>query len=198
MEAIELYHRSADGWRTRLEAVPASMWNAPTPCDDWTVRDLVNHVSYEQRWIPPLLAGATVEEVGDRFEGDLLGSHPKVVALDVVQKAQAAVPSTITPGTVVHSASGDVPTDEYLRQHAADYLVHSWDLAAGAGLDRGLDPELVAAVATWFVPYEEQYRKMGLTAVRPSKEAETPQGQLLGAFGREGSWSAKGKHGLAG
>jgi uncharacterized protein (TIGR03086 family) len=198
MEAIELYNRSADGWRDRLEAIPASMWNAPTPCDDWTVRDLVNHVSYEQRWIPPLLAGSTIAEIGDRFEGDLLGSHPKAVALEVVQRARAAVPAAITPGTVVHSVSGDVPTDEYLRQHAADYLVHSWDLAAGAGLDRELDPELVEAVAEWFTPYEERYREMGLTAARPSEETRTRQGQLLSAFGRESAWSAKGKHGLAG
>jgi len=36
----------------------------------------VNHLAGEDLWAPPLLAGSTIAEVGDRFEGDVLGAEP--------------------------------------------------------------------------------------------------------------------------
>ncbi len=65
-----------DGFEQRLGAVGATEWNAATPCDDWDVRTLVNHVVNELLWMPPLLEGKTIAEVGDRFDGDVLGSDP--------------------------------------------------------------------------------------------------------------------------
>ena len=52
-------------------------WANPTPDTEWTVRDLVEHLVGEQLWVPLLLGGATIEEVGDRFDGDNLGDDPK-------------------------------------------------------------------------------------------------------------------------
>ena len=56
--------------------VGEDQWGAPTPCADWDVRELVNHVAGEDLWTAPLLEGSTIEEVGDRFDGDLLGDDP--------------------------------------------------------------------------------------------------------------------------
>ena len=68
----------------RWSSTPASgrsgghQWQAATPDEDWTVRDLVNDLAGEDRCeaMPPLLAGSTIAEVGDRFEGDVLGAEP--------------------------------------------------------------------------------------------------------------------------
>ena len=51
-------------------------WDSATPCADWTVRDLVNHIVNEQLWVPDLLAGTTVAEVGDKYDGDRLDDDP--------------------------------------------------------------------------------------------------------------------------
>ncbi|HEX2297902.1 MAG TPA: maleylpyruvate isomerase N-terminal domain-containing protein, partial [Pseudonocardiaceae bacterium] len=48
----------------RVEAVAPDQWNNPTPCTEWDVRALVNHLVTEQLWVPLLLDGATVEDVG--------------------------------------------------------------------------------------------------------------------------------------
>ena len=73
---MALMASAIDGFEQRLGAVGATQWNAATPCDDWDVRTLVNHVVGELLWIPPLLDGKTIAEVGDRFDGDILGSDP--------------------------------------------------------------------------------------------------------------------------
>ena len=79
-----------DGFEQRLGAVGATQWNAATPCDDWDVRTLVNHVVGELLWMPPLLEGKTIAEVGDRFDGDVLGSDPLATFKSAAAAAHAA------------------------------------------------------------------------------------------------------------
>ena len=43
-EVSERYRRLSDAFATKVAAVPADKWDAPTPCGDWTTRDLVRHV----------------------------------------------------------------------------------------------------------------------------------------------------------
>ena len=94
---------------------------------------LVHHVVEEQRWAPPLFAGATIAEVGDRFAGDLLGADP-VATLD--EASRAALAAAEAPGALdrtVHLSFGDVDAAEYAMQLAADHLIHAWDLAVALG-----------------------------------------------------------------
>ena len=72
-----------------VHRVGADQWSSPTPCTEWDVRALVNHLVYEQLWATPMLEGTTVDEAGDRFDGDLLGSDP-VSAWDLAAKESAA------------------------------------------------------------------------------------------------------------
>ncbi len=44
MELADLHRRSVESWRSRLDAVDESQWGLPTPCAEWDVRALVNHV----------------------------------------------------------------------------------------------------------------------------------------------------------
>src|SRR5687767_4336634 len=124
MELDELYASSLRAFGDRVRQVGPQQWTAPTPCADWDVRALVNHIVYEQRWSVPLFAGATIADVGDQFEGDLLGSDPVNAYADAMKAALEAATETGT----VHLSFGDTPAVEYLRQLLADHLVHGWDL----------------------------------------------------------------------
>jgi uncharacterized protein (TIGR03086 family) len=188
MDAIELYQRATHEWTTRVRQVRADQWSARTPCSKWDVRTLVNHVVGEQRWLPPLMAGATLDEVGDRFDGDLLGADPVAAAAAAASEADAAVPDAVENKRTVHLSYGESPADEYARGVAADQLIHAWDLAAAIGADRRLDPELVEAVAEWYGPNEEAYRASGEIAARVEVNGDDPQAALLGAFGRDPAW----------
>lgn len=191
VDVAELYRRTTEHWLDQVGAVSADRWTAPTPCSEWDVRALVNHVVSEQCWVPPLMAGSTLEQVGDQFEGDVLGDNPHEAATAAARKALAAVPSAVSEQRVVHVSFGLLPADEYARQIAADQLIHSWDLAAATGQDRGLDPEVVTAVAQWFADTEDAYRASGAIAERVSTDSQSPQAQLLGAFGRDANWVAE-------
>ena len=129
-----------------VRRVQDDQWGLPTPDDEWTVRDLVNHLVSEQLWAPELLVGRTVEEVGDVFDGDVLGDDPIDVWIDASTQAREAF---LAPGAldrVVHLSFGDTPATEYAHQMTFDLTVHAWDLAQGLGVDADLGPELVSFV----------------------------------------------------
>jgi uncharacterized protein (TIGR03086 family) len=196
MHVTELHRRSVEEFAGRLDALtslPADGWHGPTPCTEWDVRALLNHVVYEDLWTVPLMEGATIEEVGARFDGDLLGDDPAGAlgaARAACDAATMATASGVVAGNTVHLSFGDASADEYAYQLAADHLIHGWDLSAATGGDRTIDPELVAACAEWFAEREDEYRSSGAIGPRPGVEAspDDPQAGLLVAFGRDPAW----------
>ena len=68
MDLETLYRRTIDSWTDRILTVGPEQWGATTPCLEWDVRALVNHVVGEDLWTEPLVRGATIQEVGDRFK----------------------------------------------------------------------------------------------------------------------------------
>lgn len=188
MDVVAAHARSVEFWLDRVRTVPEDAWGDPTPCTDWDVRALVNHVVGEDAWTVPLLEGRTIAEVGDRLDGDLLGDSPREQAEQAGKGAVDAFSEDGAAGRTVHLSFGDTPAEEYAWQLTADHLVHGWDLAAATGGDRTLDADLVEAVAQWFAAREELYRDGGAIGSRPDAAATSAQDRLLVGFGRDPGW----------
>lgn len=187
MDTITLYRRTVENWQRLLDGVGADQWTQPTPCAEWDVRALVNHVVGEQCWVQPLLEGQTIADVGDRFDGDVLGDDPVTTGRARAAESIGAVDAQVPAGGRVHLSYGDEDAEEYIRQVAADHLIHGWDLAAGSGQERAMDPELITDVAAWFADHEDDWRAAGAIGPRTALSGD-PQVDLLAAFGRSATW----------
>jgi uncharacterized protein (TIGR03086 family) len=174
---------AAGGFADTVAGVADDQWSSPTPNADWDVRTLVAHVVDEQLWAPPLLAGRTIEDIGDEIPADPLGDFPGASLADALAGMEAAMVD-LDLDAEVHLSFGDVPAQEYLMQLFADHLVHSWDLARATGQNERLDPDLVEALARWFDEREEMYRGGGVIGPAIPIESDDPTAQLLGRFGR--------------
>ena len=184
-ELRDLFAHAIDGFSSRVSAVREDQWRQPTPCTDWDVRALVNHLVYEARWAPPLLEGRTIAAVGDRFDGDLLGEDPKAAYDDAVASALAAVDPPGALERTVHLSYGDTPASGYLMQLTGDFVVHAWDLARGIGADERLDPDMVRFVYDAAEPMAEMLAASGMFGERvPVPDSSDPQTKLLALFGR--------------
>jgi len=184
-DAAELLRRAIEEFDARVRRIGAGQWDAATVNTEWSVRDLVNHLVYEDLWAPPLFAGSTIAEVGDRFEGDVLGDDPQQAWAAASGRTAAAVGTDGVLDRTVHLSFGDVPGAEYAMQLFADHLVHAWDLARAIGADERLDAGLVQACATWFADREDAYRGAGAIAARPPVPDDADeQTLLLASFGR--------------
>lgn len=184
MNVQEIYNRCGAEFATRVHAV-AGRWDRPTELPGWDVRDLVHHLVHEERWTPPMLAGETMAEVGDRFDGDLLGDDPVAAFDDAAAEALAAVRADGVLERTVHLSFGDHPGLEYVMQLSADHLVHAVDLARALGVDETLEPEVTGAVLDWFAPMEDMYREYGVIGPRVDwPDGAGEQARLLGMMGR--------------
>ncbi len=144
---ILMAHRSGlRQFGNRVEIIRENQWHNATPDTDWDVTDLVQHLVYEQLWVPRLLAGETIEQIGDAFEGDVLGDDPKAAWAAASVAARAAIEQPGALDRTVHLSFGDVPATVYVWQMTVDLVVHAWDLAKGIGADDQMPNDIVSAV----------------------------------------------------
>jgi len=99
---VELHRRAVGEFDRRVRAIRDDQWQLGTPCTDWTVHDLVNHLVNEDLWTPELFAGKTLAEVGNRFDGDLLGRDPLAAWEAAMREALAAVQADGALQRLVH------------------------------------------------------------------------------------------------
>lgn len=183
-DLVGLFRSAVGEFDRRVASVGADQWDGPTPCTEWSVRDLVNHLVVEDLWAPELLAGATLEEVGDRFDGDQLGGDATAAWAAARDGALTAVDEEAL-GRSVHTSRGEIPAARYVAELFADHLVHGWDLARGTGGDETLPRALVEACLETFAPSEQELKDSGQFGERitPGPGAG-PQERLLALFGR--------------
>lgn len=186
-ETLDRFHRCVSAFTTRLQAVSDEQWGLPTPCTEWDVRALVNHVCSEQRWMVPLLSGRTIEQVGSSLDGDLLGPDPLCTWEGVVAETARLVDRPGMLENVVRLSSGPATVARYCDEVAADTLVHAWDLARAVGADEHLPDDLVEAATLVAEPWVVAQGVPGLFAapVAVADDAD-PQTALLAMLGRAG------------
>jgi uncharacterized protein (TIGR03086 family) len=184
----DLYHRAAERITESLASAEPDDWSRPTPCPDWDLRQLTAHLVYEAAWVEPLLEGQTIEQVGDRFDGDLVGDDPAGAwALVAAQSAGAA--GDVALDKVVHLSFGESPARDYLWQMVAEWLIHGWDIERALGRHEPLDPEIAHAVANWFDGWEDVYRSSGGIDDRVDVADDADDdARLLARFGRSTAW----------
>ena len=184
-DVVDLYRRAMAGFGDLVHGVGGDQWSKPTPCSDWSVRDLTNHVLGENRWLPPMMAGKTVADVGDAFEGDLLGDDPAAAWDEAAKDALVAVEEPGALERTVHLSFGDFPGRFYLGQVLSDHVIHAWDLARAIGGNEDLDPELVRFAYDEMVPQFEQWRAAGAFGPKVEvPEDSDVQTKLLAEAGR--------------
>ena len=155
-EVADRYLRVSDGFTARVDAVADGAWDAPSPCDGWTARDVVGHLT---GWIPSFffdrweLAAPAIPTSSDdpagawhALDGAIRGG------LD--DPAVAVRPADTPMGTVTFEAAIDMIV-------TGDVLVHTWDLARAAGLDETLDADAVHRMLDGIEAMDEAMRTSG-------------------------------------
>lgn len=183
----QLHREALDKTRSTVAGITAAQLHLPTPCDGWDVRTLLNHLVSGNLWVVELGAGRTIDDVGDRLDGDVLGGDV-LAAYDA--SAEAAAVTFEAPGALEAPCAvsyGPVPGSVYAGHRFVDILIHGWDLAAATDQDTTLDPVLVGAAHELLLSQADMVRGSGYfgddIAVPPDAG---PQTRLLAFIGRRG------------
>jgi uncharacterized protein (TIGR03086 family) len=175
--------------RRYVDGVPADRWHAPTPCSEWDVKEVANHIIGENLWAGELFKGKTIAEVGSKLDGDLAGADLAAAYRASVGVATAAVTESGAMEAICHLSFGDFPGADYAAQLFMDTLIHGWDIARATGQDTMLDPALVAAC----MPIAEQITRMARSSGAfgedlPVSDDADQQTRLLALVGRRADW----------
>ena len=175
----ERYDRVAAGFAIRLDGLGARAWDAPTPCTDWSVRDLVAHVVAVHGRVAANVVSQPAHDVDPG--GDLADQWRR--AAEVVRDA---LRDEALASTVVGGMFGEQSFESLVgRLLCADTVVHTWDLARASGQDETLDPDAVAAAAQFLATLDDAIRRPGGMGpkIEPAPGADG-QTRLLNFCGR--------------
>ncbi|MFF3404259.1 TIGR03086 family metal-binding protein [Streptomyces sp. NPDC002659] len=135
MNAIaDRYRRHADAFERKVAAVESGQWESPSPCEDWTARDVVSHIiDMHGVMLRPL--GRSLSPA-PRLEDDPLGAFSSARA-DI----QAVLDDPESAGTQCDTPTGRMTVEQQIDQVISDDMVlHGWDLARATGQDDRMDP----------------------------------------------------------
>ncbi len=183
---LDRFLLASRGFEHHLRTVAPDGWGAPTPCTEWDVRALVNHMTRGNLNYVALLRGATREEFLARRNADALGDDPVAAFTGSVRTCADAFAEGGALDRVVDYPLGKLTGRQALAVRTADSTVHTWDLARALGADETLDPDLV----TWIdEDYDTIFAGLALGAgffAEPPAAAPgaSRQDRLLSRFGR--------------
>jgi uncharacterized protein (TIGR03086 family) len=151
-----------------------------------TLHEIINYQAYDDAWVPDMLAGKTMDEVGkEAFKGDLLGEDPKASFMKYSNEAISAVKDFTDLERTVHLSYGDYPAKEYFWHINYFRGLRAYDLAKAIGVDTTLPADLVQGLWDEISPNAEVWRKIGVLAPEVVVPADADaQTKLLGLLGR--------------
>jgi uncharacterized protein (TIGR03086 family) len=170
---LTLYRR-ASAWTDEKVAGAVNDLDAPTPCDEWTVADLLNHMIETQRYFVGVGRGENVAPPSSEPPA-VMGDDPRA---DFAQAREDVLDAFAEPGVIER-------TGPSLGIAFSDQLLHGWDLARATQQDTTMPDGLAAAAYNMIHGRftDEQRKGVFKPAIKVSDEA-SPQDKLLAYTGR--------------
>lgn len=179
---LVLYRRAADLAVEIIERVRPDQLGDPTPCTEWSVRQVINHVVTGNLFFIHLATGSPPPARGI----DHLGDDPVVTFGDSVRVVSAAFEADGFLERVVRGPFGEASGSMLIDMRRNELTVHGWDVARATGQSTDLDREVVAACqASYAAALRLKNRDAGLFGVeQPAPPGATDADRLAAFLGR--------------
>ncbi|WP_433125776.1 TIGR03086 family metal-binding protein [Micromonospora sp. CA-240977] len=179
--------------RTAVEAVPADAWHRPTPCERWTVTQVLQHATGDQLAFAAAIGGGPgpAEDPfapSGQIDGDKLVDLR--AALDASAQAWAGVADD-DPQVPTPLPQGKLPAHVGAVACALDAAVHAWDIATATGQPSPLGDDLARPLLAVARQIVEPLRAYGAYAPAITGPETDDVSALLAYLGRDPQWSAR-------
>ena len=174
MDLLDLYGRASE-WTLDRVGDGSGQLDASTPCEGWTVRELLDHMLETGRYFAGRARGEDLPPPGP--------VPPRTLDDDPVGAFARLRTATLD----AYSEDGVLDrTGPLLGIAFTEQLLHGWDLAVGTDQDATLDPEVVAVLLPDILEQEEMLRGSGMFGERVPVADDADDGtRLLAVLGRE-------------
>ncbi len=179
MDTLAAHQRAQDAFAVVLASVRPDQLDDPTPCSEWKIRDLIEHVVGGNEHVG-IWAG--IYQQPPARSDELTEAHRVAAAA-----AHEVFASPAGMATMFELPFAQIPGSFFIGMRTSDVLTHAWDLAAATGQSTDLDPELateqLAAVRQFVQP---EFRGPGkpFADEQPCSSDRPPADQLAAFLGR--------------
>lgn len=196
IEDIAPLHRAAVLQSVSIvDAVATEDLNRRTPCTDWTLTQLLAHMTVQHRGFAASVRGDGADlqtwdpaTVTDPLNEYAAAAHDVLAAFSVdgIEDAVCALPE--------FGPDAAVPGSVAMAMHFVDYVVHGWDVAASLGLPFELPDDVIAAALPIVLGIpDDESRDIANSAFghAVTDSGTTDFDRLLAHLGRRPDWSAQ-------
>lgn len=167
-----------------MRGVTVDQWDNPSPCSEWTVRDVAGHAMGVLINVTARASGGEQVDVFDH-PGAIAGADPYATFYDVRNELLDTLLVDGVLQRVVATSLGEFPIDTMLGNLMPDALIHTWDIARATGGDERLDEQLIPiAHHSLRQRGEEVIRAVGRYDIALVDASTNPQASLLAYAGR--------------
>lgn len=186
----QLISKAAQNAKSVVAGVQSSQFESATPCSDFTVKQLANHMA------GLLIGSERAAKKQDRMAPqdpmpDIVGDNPGAVYSELADNAVAAWSSPGAFDGMTQFGPGEFPAQMAGAITLMEIAVHGWDLAAATGQSYSLDEDVATAVFETVKQLTAGGRDGGAFGAEVSVDsgASTLE-QLLAHSDRNPNWSA--------
>ena len=126
-----------------VDRIQTMQMNDPTPCSEFTVHDVLNHMIVLGGSFSHWFRGEAAPEA--KASG-VYGWVPATEFREVMAELLEAVKSDGAMERTLSTPMGDMPGETFARLVAFDGLMHGWDLASSTGQTFDVPPSVVASI----------------------------------------------------
>lgn len=190
-DPVELLEKATQRVLAVADGVSQAQAEAPTPCAEWNVRDLLNHLLGGLEFATGAMTGNQPSINPSGADSSLTGeSLFAVVAQAYRAELGRVLELARQPGVMERTATttfGEMPISRIMTGILLDQFIHCWDLAKATGQDTTLDPDLTEFVYTALSSgFADMGREAGLVGPIVSvPEDASRQDQMIGYMGRQ-------------
>ena len=149
MELFDAFDLAVASTAEIVKGTSASQLSAPTPCSEWDVRALLNHVIGTLWLADALFADHEPRHPmapGRLPAADLAGADPAAAYAEAAAAALAAAGQGDALTRLHVTPLGEMPGPALAGFTTLDIVVHGWDLATATGQPADLDGRMAAHV----------------------------------------------------
>ncbi|OBK51763.1 TIGR03086 family metal-binding protein [Mycobacterium sp. 1081908.1] len=180
MDPLVAHQRAQEAFAGVLANVGPEQYGGPTPCSEWTIGDLIEHVIGGNEHV--VVWSGRGERPADRPD-DVMAAHRATAAA-----AQEVFAGPDGMSTMFKLPFGELPGRFFIGLRTSDVLTHAWDLAAATSQSTDLDPELSAeqlAAVRAFVGPQFRGPDKPFAEEQPCPGGWAPADQLAAFLGRK-------------
>lgn len=186
-DQLRVAHTTAlENFAASVDGIADDQWDLGSPCDGWTVFDVVEHVAMGNQFVVEVCGGRTAEEAIPRLvpldpDGAPYGAQLRAT-LDAARQA-----FEIDLDTTVAHPVGEIPARMFLGFRLIDQLGHTWDVATATGQSLAIDASALAVAADvadegrWVLDSSSNFA----TTADDHTDSDDPLIRFLTAIGRQ-------------